>query len=151
MPLAPTGYSAMGTTVIGTDGAGTIKLAAFFGEIVNIGDLIEKLEMIETTYSALAPGADLKVGATNVPGDIVTVDPFDIEILHDPQKVPPFGVPEVIKVTLPKRGTATNAAYKTFTGYLCEHGITFPLKGTVGMHTKCKLAVSGRIVHTPAT
>src|SRR5689334_14988554 len=124
MALAPRGYSAMGTTIIGQDVAGTIKLASFFAEVVNIGDLVEKLEKLETTYSALAAGADGKVGATSVPGDVVTVDDLDIDILHDPQQVPPYGVPEVIRITLPKRGTANNAAYKQFTGYLIQHGVT---------------------------
>ncbi|NBW09973.1 MAG: hypothetical protein EBR82_18300 [Caulobacteraceae bacterium] len=150
MPLAPRGYSAMGTTIAGTDTAGTIKVAAFFAEIVNIGSLVENLEKIETTYSALSAGSDAKVGATFVPGDIVTSDDLDIEVLHDPQKVVPFGVPEVIVITLPKRGTATTAATKTFTGFLTRHEVTFPLKGSHGVLTKCKLCVSGRIVHAPA-
>ena len=150
MPLAPRGYSAMGTTIVGTDTSGTIKVAAFFAEVVNIGSVIESLEKIETTYAALSAGSDGKVGATFVPGDIVTVDDIDIEVLHDPQKVPPYGVPEVIVITLPKRGTATTAAKKTFTGFMTRHEVTMPIKGSVGMLTKCKLAVSGRIVHDPA-
>jgi len=150
MTIAPRGYSAMGTTIVGTDTAGTIKVAGFFAEIVNIGSLVENLEKIETTYSALSAGSDGKVGATWVPGDIVTCDDLDIEVLHDPQKVPPFGAPEVIVVTLPKRGTATTAATKTFTGFLTRHEVTLPLKGSPGVLTKCKLCVSGRIVHAPA-
>jgi hypothetical protein len=150
MPLAPRGYSAMGTTIVGTDTSGTIKVAAFFAEVVNIGSVVESLEKIETTYAALSAGSDGKVGATFVPGDTVTVDDIDIEVLHDPQKVAPFGVPEVIVITLPKRGTATTAATKTFTGFLTRHEVTMPIKGSTGMLTKCKLAVSGRIVHAPA-
>lgn len=150
-PLAPRGYSAMGTTIAGTDTSGTIKLAAFFAEIVNIGSVVESLEKIETTYSALAAGSDGKIGATYVPGDTVTVDDIDIEILHDPQKVVPYGSPEVIVITLPKRGSATTAANKSFTGFLTRHEVTFPLKGSPGMVTKCKLAVSGRITHNPAS
>lgn len=150
MALAPRGYSAMGTAIAGTDVSGTIKVAEFFAEIVNIGDLTEAIEKIETTYSGLTAGADGKVGATFVPGDVVTPDELDIDILHDPQKVVPFGVIEAITITLPKRGTATTAAKKTFSGFLTRHSVTSPLKGTTGMLTKCKLCISGRITHVPA-
>lgn len=150
-PLAPRGYSAMGTTIAGTDTSGTIKLAAFFAELVNIGSVVEALEKIETTYSALTAGSDGKIGATYVPGDTVTVDDIDIEVLHDPQKVVPFGLAETIVITLPKRGSATTAANKTFQGFLTRHEVTLPLKGSPGMLTKCKLTVSGRITHNPAS
>jgi hypothetical protein len=125
-------------------------LAAFFAEIVNIGDLVEALEKIETTYSGLAAGADGKVGATYVPGDVVTAEEIDIDVLHDPQKVVPFGVVETIVITLPLRGTAVTAAKKTFQGFLMRHAVTLPLKGSPGVLTKCKLCISGRIAHAPA-
>ena len=149
-PLAPRGYSAMGTAIAGTDTSGTIKLASFFAEIVNIGSVVEAIEKIETTYSGLTAASDGRIGATFVPGDTMTTDEIDIEVLHDPQKVVPWGLPETIVITLPKRGSATTAANKTFQGFLTRHEVTLPLKGTTGVLTKCKLAVSGRIVHNPA-
>ncbi len=145
MSVAPRGYSAFGTAIAGTDTAGTIKVAAFFAEIISMGELTQTRGAIETTNSASTGGA-----ATFVPEDIIEGGEYTIDVLHDPQKVPPFGDVETIVITLPKRGTAATAATKTFPGFLTSHGVTFPLKGSPGVVTKCKLKVAGAVVHAPA-
>lgn len=145
MPLAPRGYSAFGTSVVGTDVAGTIKLAAFFAEIIELGELTESRGAIETTNSATTGGR-----ATFVPEDIIEGGEYSITVLHDPQMDAPFGVAETIVITYPLRGTAATAAKRTFQGFLTEHVTTFPLKGSPGMVTKCKLKVSGPITYTDA-
>ena len=146
MPLAPRGYSAFGTAVAGTDVAGTIKLAAFFAEIIELGELTESREAIETTNSASSGGR-----ATWVPGDIIEGGEYTLSILHDPQKDPPFGDVETIVITKPLRGSASTAAKCTFQGFLTEHTVTFPLKGSPGMVTKCKLKVAGAVTHDAAS
>ena len=144
--LAPRGYSAFGTTVAGTDVAGTIKVAGYFtGVIIRLGDLMEKRGKIDTTHSTSTNGR-----ATFVPEDIIDGGEYEIDILHDTQVNPPWGDAEVIVITLPKRGTAITAATKTFKGFLMEHGTSFPLKGSPGIVTKCKLCVAGEVTTTPA-
>jgi hypothetical protein len=144
--LAPRGYSAFGTAVAGTDAAGTIKLAAFFAEIIELGELTESRGAIDTTNSATTGGK-----ATYVPEDIIEGGEYSITVLHDPMLDPPFGAPEVIVITYPMRGTAAVAAKRTFSGFLLEHVTTFPLKGSPGMVTKCKLKVSGPITYADPT
>lgn len=150
LPLAPRGYSGFGGSVAGTTSGATLTVAEFFAEIVDtLGELKEEIDKIEFTNSSSSAGADGRAGAEFYPGDIVTTGDYELTLLHDPQKVPPFGSPETIKITLPKRGSATVAATKTFTGFLKSHIVSMPFKDK--MITKVMLTVSGRVAHVAAT
>lgn len=140
--LAPRGYSAYGTAIDGEDGA-TIGTANFFGEIIEMGELEETREDIEITNSASPDNR-----AQFVPSDIITGGEYQVKLLHDPQKPPPFGDVEDITITLPLRGDAVTAAKKVFPGYMKKHGVSFPLKDK--MVTTVVLKVAGKITHTAA-
>ncbi len=154
MALAPLGYGAFGGTVAGTDAtghgsagssAGTIQAAAFFAHIVDtLGDITETRDKIEYTNNASPSG-----GAQFNPGDIITPGEYELTLVHDTQAVVPWGDPETIKITLPKRGTAGTAAFKQFQGFLTKHVSSFPFKDK--MVTKCTLAITGIVTHTAAT
>jgi hypothetical protein len=148
MTLAPRGFSAMGGTVAGTDSVGTIKVAAFFAEIVDtLGELIEERPKIEFTNSG-SPAVAGIVGAQFNPSDIVTTSDYEITILHNTNKPVPWGLLETIVITLPKRGTDATAATKTFMGFLTKSGVAMPLKDK--MTQKCTVTVSGLVTHTPS-
>ncbi len=153
MTVAPLGYGAFGGTVVGTDtsghgsggsSAGTLKTAAFFAHIVDtLGDITESRDKIECTNSASPNG-----GAQFVPGDIKTAGEYELTLLHDTQAAVPWGDPETIVITLPLRGTAATAATKSFQGFLTKHVSSMPFKDK--MVTKCTLAITGIVTHTPA-
>jgi len=153
MSLAPLGYGAFGGTVAGTDtsghgsggsSAGTLKTAAFFAHIIDtMGEITEERMKIEYTNSA-SPGG----GAQFVPGDIITPGDYEITLLHDTQAAVPWGDAETIQIALPKRGTASTAANKTFQGFLTKHVSSFPFKDK--MITKCTLCITGLVTHNPA-
>ena len=144
MSVAPRGFGAYGSTIEGTDNAGTIKVAGFFGCIVRIGDLTLERGSIETTCSN---GGGY---ATFVPEDIITGGELEIDILHDTQVEPPWGAPETIVITYPLRGTASTHAKKTFQGFLTSVGVSHPFKGE-GMISKCKVKIAGQVTTTAAT
>jgi hypothetical protein len=153
MAVAPLGYGSFGGAVAGTDtsghgsggsSAGTLKTAAFFAHIVDtLGELTESREKIEFTNSASPNNA-----AQFVPGDIITGGEYELTLLHDTQAAVPWGDAETIEITLPKRGTAATAAKKSFQGFLTKHVCSFPFKDK--MITKCTLAITGVVTHTPA-
>lgn len=145
MAVAPRGYLAAGTTLIGSDAAGTLKVAAYFtGVITKLGDLTQKRDAVETTNSSSA-------AREFVPGDIIDNGTYEVELLTDTQVDPPWGDPEVMVLTYPLRGTAVSNAKKTFTAFLIENGGTHPIMGSTGMITKAILQITGAVVTTAAS
>lgn len=142
MGTARRGYSAYGTTVVGTDVTGVIKVAEFFGEIVKYGDFTQKRGKIDKTNSSSGGFAEF------LPEDILEGEEYELEILHNATKEPPFGDTETIKITLPLRGTYTTPATIEFDGFLISNGISFPVNEGKSMLTKCKLAVTGEVTYT---
>ena len=145
MALTLKGALAAGTTLIGTDGAGTLKVAAYFtGVLVKLGDLTQKRDAVETTNSS-------STAREFVPGDIIDNGTYEVEILTDTQVAIPWGLPEVMVLTYPLRGTAATNAKKTFSAFLIENGGSHPIMGNKGMITKCILQITGAVVNTAAT
>lgn len=150
MAVAPRGFGAYGGTVAGTDVAGTLKVAAFMAEIIDtLGEVTETRDKIEFTNSASPADGSGNAYAQFNPGDIVVPGEYELTIVHDTQKQVPWGQPETIVITYPKRGTAATAATISFQGFLSKHVTSMPFKDK--MMTKLTFVISGVITRTIAS
>lgn len=150
MTLAPLGFSAFGGTVAGQTSM-TLGTAAYLVQIVDgdLGELTESLDDIEYTNSASPADTNGKAYKQFNPGDIVDGGEYEITILFNYQTTQiPWGVPETITITLPKRGTTVTAATIHFPGYLKKHKTK--LAGKDKMMATCTLKVAGIVTRTAA-
>lgn len=151
MTLAPLGFGAFGGTVAGQS-AHTLGTAAYLVQIVDgdLGELTEGLDDIEFTNSNSPIDGNGRAYKQFSPGDIIDGGEYEITILFNYQTTQiPWGVPETITITLPKRGTTATAATISFPGYLKKHKTS--LKSKSMMEVTCTLKVAGVVVRTAAS